>query len=665
MAKKIEVVIDGKDNTGKAFKNVDTQLGKLTASAKKAGIAIAAALSVDAVAGFVKDSIDAADAASKSAQAVGLAVDEYTALQYAADLAGVGVSELDASLSKFNRTIDEAANGGAKQVETFARLGISITDAGGALKSNEQLFAEVADKFKAMPDGIQKSALAMELFGRSGARLIPLLNGGAEGLSALREEAEALGVVLYGDQAAAAEAFNDNLTRIGKAGEGAGNQLAGELLPTLVDMSDLMVDLTKNTDAFGIIARGLGVVIKGLATAGIAVGTTFSNLGSLIGASAAAAVSFAKGDFAIAFDIMKDVTAENEKATKDAEDRISKLWDGSGESGAKAAVEAKKSSAKLIDVTKSLTVWLKEEQDLQVKNAKEALKERVKAEREAAKQLSDAKNEQIATEKRYTDALAALKTGTGKAATYGAALDLKVSARQALGSGDFEAAKTQAQASLKIIQDLAAAGANTYGFSGFVKELQSIEQGADQKNIDKSQSAFDAAKQSVDDLNAQIDKVKDVKITPTMDPAAAAQARADIAALSAELSGALIITPTIASPQTAGDQPQGFATGGHVRGPGTGTSDSIMARLSNGEYVLKAAAVRQYGTNLLDKMNGLRLPKFADGGLVSEASSSPGTSSLGTVNISLDGKSYSLQADQQNFADLVQRQKWKRGSTRT
>lgn len=60
----------------------------------------------------------------------------------------------------------------------------------------------------------------------------------------------------------------------------------------------------------------------------------------------------------------------------------------------------------------------------------------------------------------------------------------------------------------------------------------------------------------------------------------------------------------------------GYATGGLISGPGTGTSDSIVARLSNGEYVLTADAVRTYGTDLLDQMNAGNLPKFAGGGPV-------------------------------------------------
>ncbi len=69
------------------------------------------------------------------------------------------------------------------------------------------------------------------------------------------------------------------------------------------------------------------------------------------------------------------------------------------------------------------------------------------------------------------------------------------------------------------------------------------------------------------------------------------------------------------------------ATGGYIRGAGTGTSDSIPARLSNGEYVIRAAAVQRVGVSALDALNGMRTPigrarpggvaRFAEGGLVS------------------------------------------------
>jgi hypothetical protein len=61
----------------------------------------------------------------------------------------------------------------------------------------------------------------------------------------------------------------------------------------------------------------------------------------------------------------------------------------------------------------------------------------------------------------------------------------------------------------------------------------------------------------------------------------------------------------------------GFATGGAVNGPGTGTSDSIMAMLSNGEYVINAASTKKFRP-ILEAINSgnMDMPAFADGGAV-------------------------------------------------
>jgi hypothetical protein len=88
-----------------------------------------------------------------------------------------------------------------------------------------------------------------------------------------------------------------------------------------------------------------------------------------------------------------------------------------------------------------------------------------------------------------------------------------------------------------------------------------------------------------------------------------------------------------------------FATGGHVSGPGTGTSDSIPARLSNGEFVVNAAATAQ-NRPLLEAMNGGRgtpgQTHFASGGLVNTGG---GTGQGGTniaFNISQTGNNGQL-----------------------
>ncbi len=99
----------------------------------------------------------------------------------------------------------------------------------------------------------------------------------------------------------------------------------------------------------------------------------------------------------------------------------------------------------------------------------------------------------------------------------------------------------------------------------------------------------------------------------------------------------------------------GNAAGGLIRGPGTGTSDSIVARLSDGEYVVRARAVQHWGPQFLAALNamrnpfgyagggmvsGRRVPRFAEGGLVT-ATASDGTA----VHLHIGGGSFALRGD--------------------
>lgn len=85
---------------------------------------------------------------------------------------------------------------------------------------------------------------------------------------------------------------------------------------------------------------------------------------------------------------------------------------------------------------------------------------------------------------------------------------------------------------------------------------------------------------------------------------------------------------------TASDVPA-HAAGGVIRGPGTGTSDSVMARLSNGEFVMRSAAVSHFGENFMAAINDMSLPRFADGGAVGDGfrRNTPGTAFTGSAAV--------------------------------
>ncbi|WP_019407152.1 hypothetical protein [Stutzerimonas stutzeri] len=667
-----QLVIDGK-NTGasKAIKEVEGQLGGLSSTAKKAGAALAAAISVGAISSWVKASIDAADANRKSAQSAGLAVEEYTALQYAAKLAGVEAGSLNSAMARLNRTIAEAAVGGNNQEAAFSRLGIAVRDSAGNLKTGDVILAEIADRFKELPDGVQKSAIAMELFGRSGTQLIPLLNGGADGLADLRKEAEALGLVMSDTQAAQAEVFNDNLTRLGEASGGAANRVAGELLPSLVDLSDLLVDLNKDAGATTIVADLLGGAVKVLASAVLIAGNGFGSLGRLIGAAAAAAVSASRGEFAQAAEIMRQVSRDNAKEQALMIERVKGLWSGAGEEAARAAVELKKQQRQLEIISKGTVDALEADQKRLTKAIKDRIREVSAAENAANRDLEKLKADRLKIEQRYQEAIAGMNAG-GES-SYGAAQALKVGAREALRAGDVEGAQAKAQAALKMLQDLQAAGANTYGFAGFIGELRDIELAANDIEKGRAEEKIKAIKDEMTQLKKAADQLKDMPVSVKMDEAALAAVRAQLD----ELANREIIVKVGAqydfsqpyTLQDPGPEPQKYATGGYISGPGTGTSDSIPAYLSNGEYVINAAAVRKLGRRHLDMLNsGIPIPRFADGGMVGtvasmQPSALSGLENWGKATLVDGGNQLEVILPRDSFEALLSRTARKHGRT--
>lgn len=126
----------------------------------------------------------------------------------------------------------------------------------------------------------------------------------------------------------------------------------------------------------------------------------------------------------------------------------------------------------------------------------------------------------------------------------------------------------------------------------------------------------------------------------------------------------------------SGPGPGGFAEGGHIRGPGTGTSDSIVARVSNGEYITRALAVRHYGADIMNAINELRVPKsafFADGGYVGHiprfagGGIAEGGGKQSVLNLTIDGQTFrGLKAPANTAAQLksfaISRQTTKTGN---
>jgi hypothetical protein len=228
-------------------KRAEKALRDLQKEAIKIGAAIGAAFSATAIASavLVKQSIDNADALGKLAQQTGTTVEDLSALAFAADLSGISQEELGAALVKLTKNMSDTAAGTGEAIKGFTALGISVKDASGNLKSSDAVLGEIANKFAGFRDGAEKTALAVNLFGKSGAQLIPLLNAGASGIEKMKEEAAKLGIVISGATAKAAEEFNDNLTRITASGRGLVNRITADILPAALAFTEALLDIIK------------------------------------------------------------------------------------------------------------------------------------------------------------------------------------------------------------------------------------------------------------------------------------------------------------------------------------------------------------------------------------------------------------------------------------
>jgi hypothetical protein len=205
----------------------------ITSAAKMAGAAIAAFVSVRGIASAIKEQIDYADQLAKTAQKIGITTEELSKLNYAAKLSGVESGSLQGALSRLVKGMSDASQGTGEASKGFQALGINIKNSDGSLKSSTTILTEVAAKFRGLEDGTQKTALAIQLFGKSGADLIPLLNSGADGIKEMGDELERLGGVISGDFAAQSERFNDNIERLGILAKSTSMVIADELLPTI------------------------------------------------------------------------------------------------------------------------------------------------------------------------------------------------------------------------------------------------------------------------------------------------------------------------------------------------------------------------------------------------------------------------------------------------
>ena len=234
----------------KATYQTQKNFQSMQSSAKTLAGALGLYLSADLFVGFVKGQIDVQDALFKTSQKIGISVEDLSKLSYAAKLADVDAKQLQTGLVKLSKGMVEASNGTGDVYKGLSAMGVAVKNSDGTLKSSSQVLGEIADKFEMYEDGANKTALAVQFFGKSGADLIPLLNGGSKAIKQAGDELERFGGVVKEKAAREAEAFNDNLTRLGTLASVVGKDIANGITPYLNQLAEEFIVARKNGIGF-------------------------------------------------------------------------------------------------------------------------------------------------------------------------------------------------------------------------------------------------------------------------------------------------------------------------------------------------------------------------------------------------------------------------------
>lgn len=275
--KQIELVA-GKGSTG---------LAKLGAAGKLAFVALGVAAGV----GLAK-AVSATQQFGENVlilkRQLGLTAEDASRLEVVFEHFGIGTAQASVGLGIFEKNLVN----GSKYVKQY---GLSLTDATGQQKPFLQVLGEAADKFRALPPGAERAAFAMNLFGRSGKTLIPILQLGSKGIADLAAEADKFGLTLSGSNLEAIHKYALAQHDLGLASTGLKLSIGETLIPILTKFDTVLTGVVEvlnkvpgpiKTVVLGAIALGGAMVALGIAT-GIVRGA-LANLGIGLGADAAA-----------------------------------------------------------------------------------------------------------------------------------------------------------------------------------------------------------------------------------------------------------------------------------------------------------------------------------------------------------------------------------------
>lgn len=240
----------------------------------------------------------------------GMNIEDSSRLLYATQRFGLSAEQATQMFGFLSKQISETAKATNPAATALGRLGVQVLDNNGKVRSFNDILLETADKFAGMKDGSQKTALAMQLFGRSGKDMLPILNLGSKGIKELQKKADELGLTLNSKTVAAVYKYIQSTKDLKDSTNALKVQVGTLTAPVLANfnnkLNSVVSSLTQtegpmrtmvaNTLAFGGPVASAGA---GLAAFAANIATTVSALGGF-GKAFAALRAFIMGPWGIA-----------------------------------------------------------------------------------------------------------------------------------------------------------------------------------------------------------------------------------------------------------------------------------------------------------------------------------------------------------------------------
>jgi hypothetical protein len=167
-----------------------------------------------------------------AAERAGVTVESLSRLKFVAEQSDLEFGALTLAIKKFQVGLSTAASDGGETAEMLERLKLKASD----LKDLqlEEALARVADRVSKLKDPADRTRAAVELFGRSGEQLVPLLNKGGDAVRQLADEADRLGITLDGKAVRSIDAADKALKRLKATVDSYGSRLAGSIALAIV-----------------------------------------------------------------------------------------------------------------------------------------------------------------------------------------------------------------------------------------------------------------------------------------------------------------------------------------------------------------------------------------------------------------------------------------------